>query len=232
MNRCVDELLLPTEKDTATPGPRAHPDCQLTQPPVIIAGDRNAAVPGMKQGACMGFMPTGVVGALSIDPILREDDRGHFARAWCKREFAEQGIDFVPVQANTGLSVRKGTLRGMHFQVEPALEAKLISCTRGAIFDVVLDLRPESPSYRKWYGAELSAANRRMLYIPERCAHGYQTLEDCTDVYYMASQYYTPSAARGVRFDDPAFGIQWPLAATAMSEQDRNWPLVSGASHL
>jgi dTDP-4-dehydrorhamnose 3,5-epimerase len=137
----------------------------------------------------------------------------------------------VPVQANSGLSVRKGTLRGMHFQAEPALEAKLIYCTRGTIFDVVLDLRPESPSYRKWHGAELSAANRRMLYIPERCAHGYQTLEDCTDVYYMASQYYTPSAARGVRFDDPAFGIQWPLAATAMSEQDRNWPLVSAASH-
>jgi dTDP-4-dehydrorhamnose 3,5-epimerase len=162
-----------------------------------------------------------------VDPVLREDDRGHFARALCIREFAEQGIDFVPVQANTGLSKRKGTLRGMHFQVEPALEAKLISCTRGAIFDVVLDLRPESPSYRKWHGAELSAANRRMLYIPERCAHGYQTLEDGTDVYYMASQYYTPIAARGVRFDDPAFGIQWPLAATAMSEQDRNWPLVS-----
>jgi len=177
------------------------------------------------------FTPTGVAGALLIDPVLRQDDRGYFARAWCLREFAEQGIDFVPVQANSGLSVQKGTLRGMHFQVEPALEAKLVACSRGAIFDVVLDLRPESPTYLRWHGAELSVTNHRMLYIPERCAHGYQTLEDCSDVYYMTSQYYTPSAARGVRFDDPAFGIQWPLAATAMSEQDRSWPLMSVPSH-
>ena len=135
-------------------------------------------------------------------------------------------MDFVPVQANVGLSLRKGTLRGMHFQTEPALEAKLISCSRGSVFDVVLDLRPESRFYQKWYGTELSAGNRRMLYIPERCAHGYQTLEDGTDVYYLTSQYYTPSVARGVRFDDPAFGIRWPLSVAAISEQDRNWPLV------
>ena len=177
----------------------------------------------------MRFMETGIVGAKVIDPSPHEDERGRFMRAWCAREFAEHGIDFVPVQANMGFSVRKGTIRGMHFQEAPALEAKLVRCTRGAIFDVVLDLRPESPSYGKWYGVELSAENGRMLYVPEHCAHGYQTLEECTEMYYMTSAFYTPSAVRGVRFDDPAFGIQWPLAATVVSEQDRNWPLVEAA---
>jgi dTDP-4-dehydrorhamnose 3,5-epimerase len=196
----------------------------------MIAGGSNAAVSGMKQVACLRFAPTDVVGAMLIDPILRKDDRGHFARAWCIREFAEHGIDFVPVEANIGFNVRKGTLRGLHFQTEPALEAKLIHCTRGSIFDVVLDLRPESPSYRKWYGTVLSAANYRMLYIPERCAHGYQTLEDCTDVYYLTSQFYSPGTERGVRYDDPMFSIQWPLPAAAMSENDRKWPLMSAAS--
>jgi dTDP-4-dehydrorhamnose 3,5-epimerase len=184
----------------------------------------------MKQGACLRFTPTDVVGAMLIDPILRKDDRGHFARAWCIRELAEQGISFVPLQANIGFNVQKGTLRGLHFQAVPALEAKLIHCTRGSIFDVVLDLRPESPSYRKWYGAELSAANYRMLYIPERCAHGYQTLEDCTDVYYLTSHFYSPSTERGVRYDDPMFSIQWPVPVTAISENDRKWPLMSAAS--
>jgi dTDP-4-dehydrorhamnose 3,5-epimerase len=115
----------------------------------------------------------------------------------------------------------------MHFQEAPSLEAKLVRCTRGTIFDVVLDLRPKSLSYGKWYGAELTAENGRMLYVPERCAHGYQTLEDGTEMYYMASEYYAASAARGVRFDDPVFGIQWPLVATVVSEQDRSWPLVN-----
>ena len=174
----------------------------------------------------MLFVETCVAGARVIDPNLHRDDRGRFFRAWCAREFAEHGLDFVPVQANMGFSVRKGTLRGMHFQKAPAPEAKLVRCTRGAIFDVVLDLRPESPSYRKWYGAELNAENGRMLYVPEHCAHGYQTLEDGTEMYYMASQFYTPSAVRGVRFDDPMFSIRWPLTPTVISEQDRNWPLI------
>src|SRR6266481_4374058 len=180
-------------------------------------------------GPSLRFTPTSVAGAVLVDPILRQDDRGHFSRAWCIREFAEQGIDFVPVQANTGSSFRKGTLRGLHLQVKPALEAKLVCCTSGALFDVVVDLRRESPSCFKWYGVELRAGSSQMLYIPEGCAHGYQTLEDYTDLCYMASQYFTPSAARGVRFDDPAFGIKWPLVPTAMSEQDRNWPLISEA---
>ena len=147
-------------------------------------------------------------------------------RAWCEREFAEQGINFSPEQANMGFSLSKGTLRGMHYQVEPALEAKLVRCTRGSMFDVVLDVRHGSPTYNEWFGVELSAENGRMLYLPEGCAHGYQTLEDNTEMHYMASAVYTPSAARGARFDDPAFQIQWPLPVTAISEQDRNWPLV------
>ena len=174
----------------------------------------------------MRFTETDIVGAKVIDPNPHEDDRGRFMRAWCAREFAEHGIDFVPVQANMGFSVRMGTTRGMHFQTEPALEAKLVRCTRGAIFDVVLDLRPASPSYGNWHGTELTAENGRMLYLPEGCAHGYQTLQEGTEMHYMTSAYYTPSAARGARFDDPVFRIQWPLDATVVSEQDRNWPLV------
>ncbi len=172
------------------------------------------------------FTETGIAGAWVIDASFHQDDRGRFFRAWCAQEFAEHGITFVPVQANMGLSVRKGTVRGMHFQGEPALEAKLVRCTRGAMFDVALDLRPESPTYGKWYGTELTAENGRMLYVPERCGHGYQTLEDGTEMYYMTSQFYTPCAARGARFNDPIFDIQWPLAATVVSDQDRKWPLV------
>ena len=174
----------------------------------------------------MRFTETGIAGAMMIEPNPHKDDRGQFMRVWCTREFAEHGLDFLPVQANMGFSLCKGTVRGMHFQQEPAPEAKLVRCTRGAIFDVVIDLRQESPSYGKWYGAELTPENGRMLYVPERCAHGYQTLADCTEMYYMTSQFYAPEAARGVRFDDPAFGIQWPLEPTAISEQDRNWPLM------
>jgi dTDP-4-dehydrorhamnose 3,5-epimerase len=186
----------------------------------------------VKQGAALRFAPTSVIGATVIDPILREDHRGHFSRAWCLREFAEHGIDFTPLQANRAFNIRRGTLRGMHFQIRPALEAKLIRCTRGRVLDVVLDLRRESPSYLRWYGVELTADNGRMLYIPERCAHGYQTLEDSTDMFYLTSQYYTPEAAGGVRYDDPAFHIEWPLEPTAVSELDRNWPLLSASMPL
>jgi len=170
-------------------------------------------------------METGIEGARVIDPSPHHDDRGRFLRAWCAREFAEHAVNFLPVQANLGFSKTRGTVRGMHFQEAPATEAKLVRCTRGAIFDVVVDLRPGSLSYGKWYGVELSAENCRMLYVPENCAHGYQTLEDCTEMYYMTSGFYTPNAARGVRFDDPGFGIRWPLDATVISEQDRSWPL-------
>lgn len=174
----------------------------------------------------MHFTQTQIFGAWVIDPNPHDDARGRFMRAWCAQEFREHGLEFLPVQANMGLSLHKGTVRGMHFQEAPALEAKLVRCIRGAIFDVVLDLKPESPSCRKWFGAELSAENGRMLYVPEDCAHGYQTLEEYTEIYYMTSGFYNPGLVRGVRFDDPAFRIQWPLVATAVSEQDRNWPLL------
>jgi len=175
----------------------------------------------------MYFTETVVAGAVVIDPAPHQDVRGRFMRAWCAREFADHGLEFVPVQANMGLSLKRGTVRGMHFQEAPALEAKLVRCTRGAIFDIVLDLRPASPSYGKWYGVELTADNGRMLYVPEHCAHGYQALDELTEMHYMASAFYTPSAVRGVRFDDPAFDIRWPLAATVVSEQDRSWPIVA-----
>jgi dTDP-4-dehydrorhamnose 3,5-epimerase len=173
----------------------------------------------------MLFTRTELDGVWTIDPAFHKDDRGHFFRAWCLGDFAEHGINFVPVQANLGFSHRAGTVRGMHFQAEPATEAKLVRCTRGAIFDVALDLRPHSPTFRKWFGAELTAENGRMLYLPEGCAHGYQTIEDQTEMYYMTSQYYTPSAVRGARFDDPGFTIQWPMEVTSVSDQDRSWPL-------
>jgi len=174
----------------------------------------------------MNFSECSINGAWVIDPAPHEDSRGRFMRAWCSREFAEHGVEFAPVQANMGLSVRKGTLRGLHYQVAPALEAKLVRCTRGSIFDVVVDLRPTSPTYQSWYGSCLSAANGRMLYVPEGCAHGCQSLEDNTEIYYMASAFYSPEAARGIRYDDPAFAIRWPLPVSSISDQDRAWPLV------
>jgi dTDP-4-dehydrorhamnose 3,5-epimerase len=174
----------------------------------------------------MRFTETRIGGAWVVEPTPFEDERGRFMRAWCAQEFRDHGIEFVPVQANMAFSRRKGTVRGLHFQEAPALEAKLVRCTRGAIFDVVLDLRPESPSYGEWYGAELSADNGRMLYVPERCAHGLQTLADETEIYYLASGFYSPTHARGRRFDDPAFDIRWPLVVSSISEQDSRWPLV------
>jgi dTDP-4-dehydrorhamnose 3,5-epimerase len=175
----------------------------------------------------MRFTQASIPGVWTIDPDFRDDERGRFFRAWCAKEFAEHTISFVPVQANMGFSLRSGTIRGMHYQAQPALEAKLVRCTRGAIFDVALDLRPESQTFRRWIGVELSAANGRMLLVPEGCAHGYQTLEDETEMHYMTSSVYTPSTARGVRFDDPTFGIEWPLPATSVSKQDRDWPSVA-----
>ena len=145
-------------------------------------------------------------------------------RAWCAQEFRDHGIEFTPLQANMGLSRLRGTIRGMHFQVAPALEAKLVRCTRGALFDVVVDLRPESPTYRRWYGAELTADNGRMLYVPEGCAHGFQTLQDGSEVFYQISAPYSKEHAAGVRWDDPAFGISWPYPDPLMSDRDRDYP--------
>ena len=147
-------------------------------------------------------------------------------RAWCSEEFAAHGIDFTPVQANMGLSLRAGTLRGLHYQVEPAVEAKLVRCTRGAVFDVVVDLRPESATFLDWFGTTLSAENGDMLFVPERCAHGCLSLKDDTEIHYMTSAIFAPAHARGARFDDPAIGIEWPIAVDVVSDQDRNWPLL------
>jgi dTDP-4-dehydrorhamnose 3,5-epimerase len=174
----------------------------------------------------MKFLKCDVAGAWLIDPTPHQDERGRFMRAWCSREFAEHGIEFTPLQANMALSVVQGTIRGLHYQVAPVLEAKLVRCTRGAAFDVVVDLRSGSPTFRGWYGAELTADNGRMMYVPEGCAHGVQSTADATEILYMASAVYAPSESRGARFDDPAFGIRWPLPASAVSDQDRNWPLL------
>lgn len=175
----------------------------------------------------MFFSECAVAGARVIDPDPRSDERGRFMRAWCREEFGAHGLHFLPLQANVAVSWRKGTLRGLHYQVAPALEAKLVRCTRGAVFDVVVDMRPQSPTFRCWHGERLSAENGRMLYVPECCAHGCVSLEDDTEIYYLTSAVYAPASVRGVRFDDPAFGIQWPVDVTALSEQDRNWPLTA-----
>ena len=174
----------------------------------------------------MKFIECGLPGAWLIAPEPREDERGRFMRAWCQREFSDHGIAFTPVQANMSLSKLKGTIRGMHFQVAPALEAKLVRCTRGAIFDVVVDLRPASPMYRSWYGTDLSADNGHMLFVPEGCAHGCQSIEDKTELHYLTSAFYSPNHVRGLRYDDPAIGIHWPLQVSAVSDQDRNWPFL------
>lgn len=175
----------------------------------------------------MRFTETSIPGVTVIDPTPHHDDRGRFMRAWCAREFADYGIHFIPLQANMGMSGRKGTLRGMHFQDASAPESKLVRCTQGAIFDVAVDLRPNSSTFARWFGVELTPENGRMLFLPEFCAHGYQTMKDNSEMHYMASALFTPSAAHGVRFDDPAFAIRWPLPPTIVSEQDRTWPLLN-----
>ena len=175
----------------------------------------------------MKFHQCEVNGAWVIEPEPHSDERGRFMRSWCIDEFAGQGIDFQPVQANMGLSQHKGTMRGLHYQVAPALEAKLVRCTRGAIFDVVVDLRPESGSYLKWHGLTLTPDNGKTLYVPEGCAHGCLSLEDATEFQYFASARYAPEFARGRRFDDPALAIVWPEPVEIASEQDRGWPLLT-----
>ncbi|MDQ3823218.1 MAG: dTDP-4-dehydrorhamnose 3,5-epimerase [Actinomycetota bacterium] len=173
----------------------------------------------------MIFRPTTLDGAYLVDLEPREDERGFFARAWAEEEFAAQGLSTEVVQANIAFNRRKGTLRGMHFQRAPHAEVKLVRCTRGALYDVIVDLRPSSPTHARWIGVELTADNRRMLYVPEGFAHGYQTLVDDTEAYYQVSAAYAPGAEGGVRWDDPAFGIEWPDPdPPVMSEKDRTWP--------
>ena len=173
----------------------------------------------------MLFIETKLKGAFVIELEKYSDDRGFFSRAWCQKEFKEQGINSQFVQANIGFSKNSGTIRGIHYQIAPFEEAKLVRCIRGAIFDVVLDLRPELPSFKQWFGVELRDENRKMLYVPEGCAHGYQTLVDNTEVFYQVSQVYSPESERGIRWNDPEFDIEWPIDEDlVISEKDQNWP--------
>jgi len=174
----------------------------------------------------MRFSACPIPGAWVIDPAPHVDARGRFMRAWCIEEFAAHGIDFVPVQANMGFSERRGTVRGLHVQVAPHQEAKLVRCTRGSVFDVLVDLRSDGATHGRWFGVNLSAENGRMLFVPPLCAHGYLTLEDGSEVYYLTSAIYAPDAVRGVRFDDPSVGIAWPLSPLVVSDQDNRWPLL------
>ena len=172
----------------------------------------------------MNFIETKLKGAFIIDLKRIEDERGFFARAWCQDEFKAHNLNPRMVQLNVGLSRRRGTIRGMHYQTSPSEEAKLARCTKGAIHDVIIDLRRGSPTHKQWIGVDLTDDNRRMLYVPEGFAHGYQALTDDAEMYYQTTQFYAPASATGVRFNDPAFGITWPLPVELVSPQDRNWP--------
>ncbi len=174
----------------------------------------------------MIFSETELPGAFVIELERREDERGFFARTFCQHEFEEHGLEPVIAQANTAFNAKKGTLRGMHFQFPPAAETKLVRCTHGAIRDIIVDLRPESPTYLEHVAVTLDAETRRALYVPERFAHGYQALVDGTETSYQVGEFYTPNTEGGLRFDDPRLGLEWPLPVSIMSEKDRLWPLI------
>jgi dTDP-4-dehydrorhamnose 3,5-epimerase len=172
----------------------------------------------------MIFTETKLKGAFVIDLEAFQDERGMFARTWCKKEFEAHGINSGLVQCNTSFNKKRGTLRGMHYQTAPFEEAKLVRCTLGAIYDVIIDLRANSETFQEWVGCELSALNRKMLYVPEGFAHGFQTLEDNSEVFYQMSEYYYPEYAKGLRWDDKNFAIDWPLQVKIISETDKNYP--------
>ena len=175
----------------------------------------------------MIFRETRLPGAFIVDLEPRTDERGFFARAFCQREFEAHGLKPVIAQANISFNYRRGTVRGLHFQHPPHAETKFVRCSRGAIVDVIVDLRPDSPTYLQHVAVELTADNRRGLYVPERVAHGYQVLEDNTETTYQVGEFYTPGAEDGLRYDDPRLGIDWPLPVTDMSDKDRRWPLLA-----
>lgn len=172
----------------------------------------------------MNFSPTTLQGAFIIDLDRRNDERGYFARTWCKREFEERGLETALVQCSVSHNLRRHTLRGMHWQESPHGEAKLVRCTRGAIWDVVVDLRTESPTYMRNFGIELTAESGRAFYIPEGVAHGFVTLEDNSDVFYQMSEFYEPAFARGVRWNDPAFALDWPVTTPILHPRDAAYP--------
>jgi dTDP-4-dehydrorhamnose 3,5-epimerase len=172
----------------------------------------------------MIFHETKLPAVFEIRPEPKPDGRGFFARTWCQKEFEEHGLNHGLLQCSVSFNVRKGTLRGMHYQEVPHSESKLVRCTSGAIYDVVVDLRPHSPTFKEWIAVVLSATNRYMVYVPEGCAHGFLTLEDQTEVFYQMSEFYKPELARGVRWDDPAFRIVWLGDVAVISERDRTYP--------
>lgn len=172
----------------------------------------------------MTFTETTLKGAYVIDIEKLQDDRGFNARAVCQKEFAAHGLISGFVQANILFNRKKGTLRGFHYQLPPCAETKLFRCVRGAVFDVIIDLRPESHTYKKWFGVELSAANYRMLYLPGSFAQGFITLVDHTELFYQVSEFYSPGHERGIRYDDPAFGVSWPIPVDVISHKDKSWP--------
>ena len=172
----------------------------------------------------MIFTPTPLAGAFVIEPEPDADARGLFARTWCRRELERRGLETRIAQCSTSFNPRKGTLRGMHYQSAPFAETKIVRCTRGAVYDVIVDLRPDSPTFTRHFGLALTADDRRAIYVPPLVAHGFQTLEDDTEVFYQISEFYSPEHVRGVRWDDPAFGIAWPPAERLVSERDRGYP--------
>lgn len=172
----------------------------------------------------MKFIETKLPGAHIVELNRISDERGFFARSFCKEEFEQHGMISEVVQANLSWNERKGTLRGMHYQHDPYQETKFIRCTRGSIYDVIIDLRKHSPSYGEWLGVELTADNRSALYVPRDFAHGFITLEDKTEVSYLVSQSYQPGSEGGIRWDDPQFNIRWPISPTCISDKDANWP--------
>ena len=176
----------------------------------------------------MKFTEAPVKDAYIIDVNRIGDERGYFGRLWCQKEFEELGLKAHICQSNIGVSKQAGTLRGLHFQTAPHQEVKIVRCSRGAMFDVIVDLRPDSPTFKQWFGMELTEENATMLYVPEGCGTGYQTLVDDTEMYYHATEFYHPESATGVRHDDPAFGIEWPREITVMSDNDVNWPDFTG----
>jgi len=177
----------------------------------------------------MMFLETKLKGALVLDVDRREDNRGFFARVFCQREFVERGLKPIIAQANIAFNKKRGTLRGMHFQFPPAAETKLVRCTRGGILDIIVDLRPESPTYLDHVAVELTADNHRALYVPERFAHGYQVLEDGTETSYQVGEFYTPGSEGGLIYSDPRLGLKWPLPVTEISLKDDTWRLLAEA---
>ena len=176
----------------------------------------------------MIFKETDIVDAFEVHLEKHGDDRGFFARGFCEQEFKDQGIEFRALQANVAYNRSKNTVRGLHYQIEPHAEKKLVRCVKGAIFDVIVDLRPDSPSFKQWVGVELSAEDRSMLYVPEGCAHGYQTLTDDSEIFYMVSAAYAPEAERGISWNDPEFNIAWKdLGEMIISDKDKNWTTYS-----